>query len=239
MMKVLKLKMQKTPMGEFQLPCFSAGRILMHGLAKNRSVGRAFATALAQSNPPWTLLIGCDECWAGNNLAQSGRKTQVVSFSFRQLGAVALSKSCNWFPAWVIRSTFQGRLAGGLSALCAQYVEDALFDDATGLATAGVPVDLGEGRMSMLTVDAVQFLADGEGNRQVFQAKGAGGLRPCLRCVNAWMLDSGVVDPDHHEIDVSDVRAFQAHTGIHDHIDSVVAKATRPAEEGMHQDAIA
>ncbi len=77
---------------------------------------------------PWALLIAADECWAGNNLAESGRKMQILSFSFLELGARHLSKMVAWFAPLVVESVVQKRVEGQFSRIAAEFLEHVMFN---------------------------------------------------------------------------------------------------------------
>jgi hypothetical protein len=87
----------------------------------------AFSKHRPELNKKWDLIVYCDELVLGNALRhQNNRKLQVFYFSWKQLGATALSKEKCWFPLAVIRSTVVASLGGVTNVwpqlLDAQYI---------------------------------------------------------------------------------------------------------------------
>ena len=67
---------------------------------------------------PWDIVLYCDEVSPGNQLQQSNdRKLQVVYWSLKQLGGVALAKEESWFLLLAARSLDVNRLRSGMSQL--------------------------------------------------------------------------------------------------------------------------
>ena len=67
---------------------------------------------------PWDIVLYCDEVSPGNQLQQSNdRKLQVVYWSIKQLGGVALAKEESWFLLLAARSVDVNRLRSGMSQL--------------------------------------------------------------------------------------------------------------------------
>ena len=98
---------------------------------------RGFQEHMAQcaakhtSNPdhPWDLCIYCDEVSPGNQLKpQNDRKLQVVYFSLKQLGGLALSKEDSWFIFTAVRSVDAKRLANGMAQLMKRVLEVILVE---------------------------------------------------------------------------------------------------------------
>ena len=86
----------------------------------------AFSKHKPELNKKWDLIVYCDELVLGNALRhQNNRKLQVFYFSWKQLGATALSKEKCWFPLAVIRSSVVTSL-GGVTNVWPQLL-DALY----------------------------------------------------------------------------------------------------------------
>ena len=132
-----------------RLPCAGGGEFEWHFAEPSllvASVVRAvpavseqFAAALGRRAPtaevPWRLVVGYDEFVAGNKLrVDPTRKVMVISFSFLELGQVAVGRSLTWFTAGVLRSNQIARIRGGFSAVMRAFLE-RLLRSALGFST--------------------------------------------------------------------------------------------------------
>jgi hypothetical protein len=137
---------------------------------------------------PWKLIIGWDEFVPGNPLAPDNRrKTMVVSFSFVELGQLALSCGSAWVIPVVLRTSLINQVDGGMSHVMRVFLRRLLLGP-EGLATVGVPL-LINGQHTMLFASVAAMLADGDGHRQVWNWRGAGSLKPCFVHFNIWKKD--------------------------------------------------
>ena len=132
-----------------------------------------FKERLAVKPLPWTLILAADEGWCGNNLSVSGRKVQIWSYSFLELGPENLALSCAWLTPMLMRSTIQGKTIGGCSAVSALLLQHLLLSPESGFASVGCPLKVGlEQQPVVLTAnDVVRALADGEGHRHFSRSK--------------------------------------------------------------------
>ena len=65
---------------------------------------------------PYDIVLYCDEVSPGNQLKPSNdRKLQVIYWSLKQLGGMALSKEDSWFVLAVVRSVDVQRMADGMA----------------------------------------------------------------------------------------------------------------------------
>ena len=153
-----------------------------------------FKERLAVKPLPWTLILAADEGWCGNNLSVSGRKVQIWSYSFLELGPENLALSCAWLTPMLMRSTIQGKTIGGCSAVSALLLQHLLLSPESGFASVGCPLKVGlEQQPVVLTANnVVRVVADGEGHRQFSQIKGGSGLRICSVCANVWSVKSNM-----------------------------------------------
>ena len=76
---------------------------------ESRGLQALYAAAWARSpsspTSPWSLVVGFDEFVPGNKLSvEHSRKTMVVSFTFKELGQVAMSHGTSWSTCVVVRS---------------------------------------------------------------------------------------------------------------------------------------
>ncbi len=87
------------------------------------------ARHVCNPDQPWDLCIYCDEVSPGNQLKpQNDRKLQVVYFSLKQLGGLALSKEDSWFIFTAVRSVDVKRLANGMAQLMKRVLEVILVE---------------------------------------------------------------------------------------------------------------
>ena len=80
---------------------------------------------------PWDICLYVDEVSPGNQLKPvNERKLQVLYFSLKQFGGLALSKEDTWFVLTAVRSTDVKRLSNGMTQLMKRYAycrDDFLF----------------------------------------------------------------------------------------------------------------
>ena len=77
---------------------------------------------------PWDICLYVDEVSPGNQLKPSNdRKLQVLYFSLKQFGGLALSKEDSWFVLTAVRSTDVKRLTNGMTQLMKRYVYIAIY----------------------------------------------------------------------------------------------------------------
>ena len=80
---------------------------------------------------PWDICLYVDEVSPGNQLKPvNERKLQVLYFSLKQFGDLALSKEDSWFVLTAVRSTDVKRLSNGMTQLMKRYAycrDDFLF----------------------------------------------------------------------------------------------------------------
>ena len=80
---------------------------------------------------PWDICLYVDEVSPGNQLKPvNERKLQVLYFSLKQFGGLALSKEDSWFVLTAVRSTDVKRLSNGMTQLMKRYAycrDDFLF----------------------------------------------------------------------------------------------------------------
>ncbi len=157
-----------------------------------------FLEAVSRSPPslehPWSLVVGFDEFTPGDKLnTDNRRKTMVLSYSFLELGQVALSHAASWMTTVCVRSSVIRTLTGGWSHMMALYLKRQLFGP-DGLATAGVPLvlDGDPDRPTVLFARLACLLSDGEGLKHVFDSKGSSGIKPCFKHFNVFRKDRGV-----------------------------------------------
>ena len=98
-------------------------------LAHNDEVYDVFQAAYdrcpCSADRPWRCIVGFDECWSGNPMAESGRKAMVLSFSFALLSLTLAASSSMWFTTCVASIGSEGhrwKVELHLRAYCPQGV---------------------------------------------------------------------------------------------------------------------
>ena len=159
-------------------------------LTHNDDVYECFATAYDRfpctADRPWRWVFGFDECWSGNPMAESGRKSMVLSFSFREFALLSLTiaaSSSMWFTTCVLQASVLKDVDGQWSCIFAHIVRMAFVSEGGGFARAGVIIAC-RGRVFRLFARVANILADGDGFKQLLQWKGANGMKCCPVCDN-------------------------------------------------------
>ena len=174
---------------------------------RSRVMQEALTAALAKHGAPtiekpWSMVVGLDEFVPGNQFRpDNARKTMVVSFTFHELGALAIQCDSCWLTTFVVPSRWFKSVEGGWPR-CFNIFLRHLEDGPTNMATMGAVLAVA-GRTFVLYSKVRRILTDNDGFRMTFGLKGASGLRPCLRCWNCWMKDAapaGQKDITCHEL---------------------------------------
>ena len=66
------------------------------------------------------------------------------------------------------------------------FLKRLLLNSSNGLAVAGVPLDLGNGRSLLVFAKLHCILSDGDGLRMGFNWFGGSGLKPCIKHFNVF-----------------------------------------------------
>ena len=192
--EVIKHDLALTTGERFVLEFLNGHEMLQRLLPEVPATSRMSKERLNMFPMPWTLLLAADETWSGNPLAQSGRKCQIWSFSFLELGMENLELQCAWLTPMILRSVVQSKIAGQCSEATGLLLEHLLLCPMNGFATVGCPLRVGDDNQPVVLIASkvVKVLADGEGLRQFFQVKGASGIRCCPCCWNVQTVDSNM-----------------------------------------------
>ena len=182
---------------------------------------QAWDACPAGPNHRWKCVYGLDECYSGNPLHESGRKTMIISFSYLQFGLKSLPLSESWFTVAVIRSIEVATIDGGYSAVVRKLLFRHFLDPCNGLSIVGTVIHLGD-RVVCLFAVLWAMIVDGEGHRQVLQCSGASGIKACPWCSNVVSkvpLATGQVV----HLSCSDPTRFKLHThrSLHSEIKSL------------------
>ena len=168
---------------DFADPAASLGLVLHH----NADVRQVFQDTLRRfpcgPTRPWRTVWGMDECWSGNILSVTGRKAMALSYTFMEFGKKYRSREACWFTVAVVETRVFKALPGAWSQACRVILETFFLDELNGLARHGMFVSFQDQHISLHAKVGI-VLADGDGWRQLFEAKGASGIRVCPKCGN-------------------------------------------------------
>ena len=175
---------------------------------------KAHAAMPCSDTAPWHLILGWDEFVPGRFRAgQQSKKTMCLYFNFRELGPATLTEDCTWMCPLIVGTRMESNVNGGWSRIFGDFLHRCFFGP-NGFLTAGVPI-VDEGNMMMLYAKLDIAISDGDGLKKAFAWKGAGGIKPCLRCWNVLRKGSGLSEdglPGYCEISHHEPADFQAHT---------------------------
>ena len=144
------------------------------------------ALAMCPSTPtnPWSLIAYSDEIVPGNQLSYDNtRKSQAVYYSFKEFGQ-ALSDEEAWFTAVAVRSSVVVTLAGQMSTFFGGFLKLFFNPRSHNASVAGINLTLHGGGTVRLFINFRVKVRDESAIRQVWQCKGAGGIKLCLLCKN-------------------------------------------------------
>ena len=214
-----------------------AGDALRSHIKHDVEAERMFRDRMRACPRTWTLILSADEAVVGNALALSGRKTQVWSFSFLELGSDNLKLQSAWVTPMVMLSKEQSQLSGGCSAATAAFLEHALLSETNGFAKSGCPLPFGDDPVMLRATLHVKVVADGEAQRQFFQIKGASGLRGCGMCANVWTVKSKMAGrrPGYVSIACADTVKFKPNLQFAKTVDQILANQKNVRPGGLKQ----
>ena len=186
-------------------------RLVSLMIAESAELKRLFEAAAARhpcdAQHRWRIIIGFDEYIPGNKLQlHNQRKCMNLSFTFLELGLIR--QDTVWFTPVILRHSVLDKVQGGWGFLFRRFLNIMLLGD-LGFASTGLALEL-NGNPFLLYADLEVVLADLDGHRMAFDAKGAGGLRPCLFHPHVVKLGSELtgVDETFVEISCSDPSRF-------------------------------
>ena len=205
---VIDLPLQKAPWS-WQWHVCKPATLIERSCQVSPTLRRLFATCV-NSNPenPWGLILGHDEITPGNLLRpDNARKFTSFYVSFKEFGSRALRHEESWFLVGILRTKALEHVVGGFSCALRQLLR-ALFMDAGGLSHGIVlPLDAGP---TMLFAKFSVHLGDEAALTTALCAKGASGIRCCLKCANIVKRGSDLADKNPHlcEITCMDPQRF-------------------------------
>ena len=140
-------------------------------------------------------ILYCDECTAGNVLAQDkARKANLYHLSWLEMWHRLKSPSA-WLPIVVVQSECLHAIRGGASKVMLEMLKRLLDPK----YEAGV---LLQGSLRFRQQRRARFLADYEAVRSIFSFKGSAGIRPCNLCDNVVSAASGVIQIDDYFVGI-------------------------------------
>ena len=209
-------RVQLTNGSHFDWSMAHPGLLMSLVLEETPALQELFARGLRKhpntQDSPWSLVIGFDEFAPGDKLkVDNARKAMVVSFSFRELGAVIRSEF-GWFTGTVVRSSIINEAAGGWSAMMRQYLHVQLLG-ANGLSETGVAITI-HNQPLLFWAKLTNLLSDGDGHRQCLSWRGASGIKPCFFHWNVFSKRSAMAGRREGFVDIccSDPSLFQCNT---------------------------
>ena len=173
---------------------------------------------------PVRLVLYTDEVTPGNVLnPDNQRKIWAFYVSFLEAGA-CLTNDSAWLFAGAFLSTSLKHARGGLGGLIRQLLRSYFLGDLS-LRHAGVNITFATDENKTIYFDLHAIIADAAAIQHIYDVKGYGGLRPCLKCKNvvkdgADLENDGYLVPTscprHSEFDIAtDADIFAASDIVH------------------------
>ena len=143
------------------------------------------------SEVAWNCVVAFDEFAPGNKLkVNNRRKMMVLSFSFLELGQIALTRSVSWITPVCLRHSVIESTPGGWSNLFRIFLHRLLLGPC-GLIASGVALQIRD-RNVLLRARLSNVLSDGDGLKIAFDWRGGSSLKPCFLCTNVFKKNSGL-----------------------------------------------
>ena len=161
--------------------------------------------AIAAQQDRLTLVFYCDEVSGGNVLsALQSRKSNLCYVSWLQ--CPLLFQENMWLTLSVAKSSCIQSVPHGMAEVIRRILEHV-----RGQSEHGIPLSFGDD-IRLLWIDKVMVIADAEALRSCTGAKGASGLKPCLRCLNVLQLGKATGVRGHVDITSMDPGAWWPQT---------------------------
>ena len=161
--------------------------------------------AMAAQQDRLTLVFYCDEVSGGNVLsALQSRKSNLCCVSWLQ--CPLLFQENMWLTLSVAKSSCIQSVPHGMAEVIRRILEHV-----RGQSQHGIPLSFGDD-IRLLWIDKVMVIADAEALRSCTGAKGASGLKPCLRCLNVLQLGKATGVRGHVDITSMDPGAWWPQT---------------------------
>ena len=213
-------------------------QLLADYLCRTSEVTRALFTDLLEREPctmerPTKMVFAWDEYKPGNQRDPANpRKTMVLACSFCSFPQSALSDERAWWTVAMVRTRLLDKVAGGWGAVLRHFLRGAVLES-SGIAKAGLVLDLGVGAPRTIFVRCGVLISDNEGIMKGLNLKGFAGNKCCIRCSNVWRLHAA---PDGDvDISCSDWAAFRplSPATLYDILDLIEGAAARVRDGRM------
>ena len=158
--------------------------------------------AAASKSQYQSLLIYADDVVPGNVMRPNNPRKFTAIYISLELWATQLHHEELWIPIALVRQSDVKRLRGGVSELWVRVVKECLLSVDSGLATAGLVVNMEGSAPQLLMVDHVSLLQDDGALKQILDVKGAAGLRCCHKCVNMTPVSASVAEDSDFFVDL-------------------------------------
>ena len=169
-----------------------------------RLVEEADRSCPCTQSRPWTFCIGFDEFVPGNQFRpEAGRKSMVLSVYVKELGAAPARCGLAWMTPIIVLSENLKRVVGGWARVLRWFIH-RLHHGPCNMVEHGAILRLSDGRPFAMFCKVGILLSDADGIRMGLDIRGAGSLRPCLKCCNVWRKSTaprgrGMVDITCHD----------------------------------------
>ena len=141
---------------------------------------------------PWHIIFYADEATPGNLLRiDNTRKRILMYWSFEELGQELLSRESNWFLAGCIKSTVCSQVPGGLSCIFNKLMQIS-FSDTFNFELTGATIHTSTAGVLTCFAELGTVISDEAALKQLWSAKGAMAITPCMLCNNVVGSRSGV-----------------------------------------------
>ena len=168
--------------------------------------------ALKRSGNELTLVFYCDEVNSGNILSpQHPRKANITYIAFLEQEILFLEDL--WLTLCVMRANEAQQCKYGYCSVIRKQLEHIRQE-----SKHGFPLEI-DGDFYLVVLKSVLLLGDHEGLRSLTGAKGASGLKPCLKCSNVLALNRSA--RNHCDISEPDITKCQLQT--HDSVEDIVS----------------
>ncbi len=116
------------------------------------------------------IITSFDECWSGNILVASGRKTMVLLYTFDEVDRRVLTKSGAWLAFSVVQTRLYKECPGGWSQVARILLEHMFLSPTNGFQTVGATLT-SKGRTVCLRASLLCAISDGAASNWTMNGK--------------------------------------------------------------------
>ena len=215
-------------------------KLIQYLMGQSSVLQAAWAAALRRNPPslqrPWRALVGYDEFSPGRQLkVDNRRKVMVLSFTFLELGKLALRSDNMWITPVIIRTFEMNQVQGGWAYLFRVFMRQFLLGTDGGLLTSGVHLVV-FGESVLLFSRLSNIISDGDGLRLLSSWRGACAIKPCFKHTNVVGKRSDLArrDPGIVDITCSDHTKFVlASKGYLENLMDIILEAEVQRDTGL------